>query len=172
MPILQRLSKYSGELVTLALLIPLAVMLGALLWGSEERTLDPTSHATPLATASPANSPRASATPVPAARQVTLQIANPAGTQEHTIALALGQMSVADILTQAAQAGTINLKTTDFGGTLGLFVEEINGLHSDPANRLYWHLYVNGQRSPLGASSAPVKADDTITWSYEKEHAE
>lgn len=161
----QQLARHATELVILALLIPLAVILGAILW---RQPLPPMPTLEPIAT----TSALPQSTVETQARQVVLQIVHDGKTAEHTLALLQAKETVANVLARAAEAELISLSTTDYGGSLGLFVEEINGVRNDPEQRIYWHLYINGQRSPLGASSAVVKEGDVIKWAYEKEHVE
>lgn len=55
---------------------------------------------------------------------------------------------------------------TDEYPSLGLFITSINGTSN--ANGYYWTLYINGNYSELGASSASVHAGDTLEWRYQK----
>lgn len=161
----RQLARHTTELIILALLIPLAIILGAILWRAPA---PPMSTLEPIAiTAAPTQSIVETQD-----SQVSLQIVHDGKTAEHALALPQAEETVANVLARAAEAELISLSTTDYGGSLGLFIEELNGVRNDPAQRLYWHLYINGQRSPLGASSAVVKEGDVIKWSYEKEHAE
>jgi hypothetical protein len=50
--------------------------------------------------------------------------------------------------------------------SLGFFVESINGKES--ADGLYWFLYINGESSDSGASSANVAPGDAVEWRYKK----
>jgi hypothetical protein len=106
------------------------------------------------------------------AATVVFEIKTPTELKAYTAPLPRQQATVAEILQSMQATGAIYLKTKDYGGTLGLFVEEINGVRNAPESQFYWHLYLNGKRSPLGASSATVQAGDSIQWSYEKEQAQ
>lgn len=173
----QVVSKQSGELVALALLLPLAIILGLLLWRTPNSAVP---HATQNAPAvqEPSFSPITSVSSSPVAsvnvidsQSFDLQIVTPEAEKDYSVALEANQVSVADILLQAQKAGHITLSTQDYGASMGLFVEEINGVRNNPTTQFYWHLYINGQRSALGASAVIVGTDDRIKWSYEKEQA-
>ena len=49
--------------------------------------------------------------------------------------------------------------------TLGSFLESVNGVRNE--NGEYWMLHINGTRSSVGMSSAPVVPGDRIEWRYE-----
>ena len=80
--------------------------------------------------------------------------------------------SVASIMEQAGANGQMALETKDFGGSLGLFIESINGVKNDPATSTYWQLYINGKKSALGASSVIVNKGDVISWHFEQSSKE
>lgn len=52
-------------------------------------------------------------------------------------------------------------------GSLGFFVEEINGIKNNQQNNKYWIYYINGESSKVGVSSYVLKPNDIITWKYE-----
>lgn len=157
------LQRIGGELIALIVLVPLVIILGLVIIRlPSEGPL--AAETTPLTSESPAIS-----TP-PAVQAILLEIKNGAAIQTYSLAFT-GEVTVADLLEQAKAQG-LPLVTKDYGGSLGLFVEAMNGQASDPATQRYWHLYVNDRRSPLGASSTRVKAGDSVRWSFEKAHSE
>lgn len=162
------LSRLGGEIIALLVLIPLVIILGLILLRfNQAPTPSPSpSPALVATTAAPSPSPTARAI----TQTITLEIKN--GSSRKTYAIpATSRISVADLLEQAKAQG-LQLVTKDYGDSLGLFIESINGQASDPATKRYWHLYINDQLSPLGASSAQVTAGDTVRWSFETEHSE
>jgi uncharacterized protein DUF4430 len=174
----RRLRKIRAELIALGLLVPLTAVLALTLrWFPQTTDTAPTPVAetqtpTPSATPAPSPTPRApdTATPTPETASVVLDVRAPSGPTTYHVPVPAGPATVAEILASAADHSGLQLKTKDFGGSLGTFVEAINGVENDPARSLYWSLYVNGTFSPLGASSARVRAGDTVTWKYEHAH--
>jgi hypothetical protein len=63
----------------------------------------------------------------------------------------------------------IEIETTDYG-LMGEFIHSINGTSNDTKLGYYWILYLNNQKSNVGASSAKVEAGDVIEWKYEKSY--
>ena len=171
--------RIGGELIALLVLIPLIVVLGLILVRFGHAPAPTSLPELLIASPSPAagedagkvvGSAVVADTISPIAPSVTLEIAQNGTTKKYSIPVT-SEVIVAELLTKAQTQG-LQLKTKDYGGSLGLFVEEINGVRNDPATNRYWHLYINNQRSPLGASNALAKLGDTIRWSLEKEHAE
>lgn len=168
-----------AELIALALLVPLALILGLLLGRSPDRFLPAsgTSTGSPskdsVATPSFPSSTASPSAPAPAAvgTDVILEIKH--GSEHRSYRLAVtGETTVADLLRRAEREQGLRLKTKDYGGSLGVFVEGIDGVENDPKAQMYWTLYVNGAFSQLGASSAKVRPGDTVTWAFEPMHAE
>jgi len=181
-------TSYKVELVALALLIPLALILGLILW--RQPSFSPVASTTPLATSptpseSPANPNEASVEGItdtkqaptispaneeisnePAETNVIMVIEGPTGTSSHGFLIDF-PATVADVLAQARESG-IAITTKDYGGTMGLFVESMMGVNNDLNQQLYWTLYINDTLSQVGASSAQVKAGDNVTWRYER----
>ncbi len=58
-------------------------------------------------------------------------------------------------------------ETKDYG-SMGLFIESINGLKNNNQTGEYWIYYVNGESAKIGISNYIVKPGDIIKWSYEK----
>lgn len=165
-----------AELVALVLLVPLAVILGAILlrvWGPSSGTSlvkdgQPLSVAvspSPSVEANQSAGTGASSPSTPASQTVRLTIHTPGRSVSYDVAVAQ-EATVADVLLAAQQQG-LQLETKDYGGSLGLFVEAIEGVANDTTKNMYWYLYVNGELSPLGASSAQAAPGDVIEWKYE-----
>lgn len=162
------------EVIALVVLVPVVIIMGLLLWRWPSSSTISPAISTPAA--SPATAPTQSAsaiiTATPTAEVVTPQTQHvqirvvAQGTQTDYQVPLTTPTSVANVMTQA-QAQGLQIKTRDYGGSLGLFFEEINGVANDPVAQLYWHLYVNGERSPLGASGATVAAGDQVMWKFE-----
>jgi hypothetical protein len=64
-----------------------------------------------------------------------------------------------------SDAGALSFTGRDYPA-LGFFVDSIDGKKNAGGN--YWMLYRNGISETVGATSAAVKAGDTIEWRYEK----
>lgn len=167
------------ELVALGLLIPLVIILGAVFTrlpaqqtGVSGLASSPSSEAspTPIASPRPSTSLGVNQAPDHSGSLVEVGIVGP-GEKKHYHVPIMQEVAVADVLQQAQQQG-LQLQTKDFGGSLGLFVEAINGVKNEEGKQMYWTLYVNGTRSSLGASSARVKPGDVITWKFENVHEE
>jgi hypothetical protein len=77
-----------------------------------------------------------------------------------------GEVTVAEVLQRAQEQG-MELEATDYGGSLGSFVEGINGVKNDQAKGLYWVFAINGQKPGVGVSTAKVKTGDEVKWTYE-----
>jgi len=58
-------------------------------------------------------------------------------------------------------------ETKDYG-SMGLFIDSINGLKNNPQTGEYWIYYVNGESAKIGISNYIVKPGDIIEWRYEK----
>lgn len=162
---LPRLKRLRPELTALALLVPLAIVLGFVLALFRSQPVVPAP--TP---ATPASVPAASPSPTQSlsllqAKTIALTIQGPQGTTTTRVAAA-EEATVADVLRRAEAEHGLKLEIKDFGGALGIFVEGINGVRTDSAKGLSWTLSVNGTLSPLGASSARVRPGDTVTWAY------
>lgn len=173
----QRVRSLRAELAAVTLLLPLALVLGFILArfpaGVAQSNVTPgVPSSSTVNTALPAVTSAVSpAAATPATQTVTLEIKSSSGTATYGLPVT-GETTVAALLTQASKTHGFSLETKDYGGTLGIFVEGISGIRSDNAREWYWTLYLNGTKSPLGASSARVRAGDRVTWSFEPMTAE
>lgn len=167
--------RFGPETLSLALLLPLVTVLGFILWKlpntapAPSPSPAPTNITTPVA--SPTSSPETSPSSESKTRRVTLEIKRPTGTKTYQLPVR-EETTVADLLTRAQREQGLKLETKEYGGSLGIFVEGLDGLRNDSAKKLYWSLYVNGAFSQLGASAARVRPGDTVTWTYEAMHEE
>ena len=53
--------------------------------------------------------------------------------------------------------------------SLGVFIEEINGIKNSTSDNLYWMYYVNNELSKVSASAHKLTEGDTVDWRYEDE---
>lgn len=97
---------------------------------------------------------------------VTVVLSN-AGREEKLRVFVVPGEAVITAMERAQSLGLAALETKDFGGELGVFVEAINGIRNDAASSKYWTLYINGERSNVGASLEIVQPGDTVTWKFE-----
>ena len=166
--------RFGPETLSLVLLLPLVVVLGFILWRLPQPAPTSTVPSAPAPIAALAVSPSPPETsPDPEAQTeaVTLDIKGPAETKTYRLS-AQAETTVADLLARAQREQGLKLEAKDYGGSLGIFVEGLNGTRNDPTKKLYWSLYVNGVFSQLGASAAPARPGDTVTWAYERAHEE
>ena len=164
------------ELVALVILVPLALVLGAVIIRLPRAGL-------PNEQAVLKVSPQGSVLPESASGQaddtvgaedkkeqtVGLVIKYLGKTLEYDVAVT-GETTVEQVLNEVVQQRGLLLETKDFGGSMGIFVKAINGVANDSGSNMYWQLYVNGELSPVGASTARVRPGDTVTWQYELQH--
>lgn len=156
-----------SELIITALLLVLAIALGAFLFRKPAAvTPTPEPSVSPVI-ASPVATPELPS-PSPSTAQITtLEIKHP--TQTKRLSLAITKpITVADLMTRAAREQSLQIITKDYGGSLGLFFESIDGLKNDTATNQYWSLYINNTKSAVGASTAVVHPGDIVSWRYEK----
>ncbi|TSC72451.1 MAG: hypothetical protein G01um101438_535 [Parcubacteria group bacterium Gr01-1014_38] len=168
--------RFGPEALSLALLLPLVLVLGFVLTRfPKDSVVTPPAPSPTGSIVSPAATPTSSpeASPVFKAQTqiITLEIRGPEGSATYRLP-AQAEASVADLLVRASLEQGLRLETKDYGGSLGIFVKALNGSRNDPKRKLYWSLYVNGVFSQLGASSARVRPGDSVTWAYEPMHEE
>ncbi|HLC70043.1 MAG TPA: DUF4430 domain-containing protein [Patescibacteria group bacterium] len=60
----------------------------------------------------------------------------------------------------------ITWQTKEYG-SLGRFVDSLNGITSDRIRGKYWIFYINGETAKIGISSYILKNNDLIKWNYE-----
>lgn len=167
--------RFGPETLSLALLLPLVVVLGFILWRLPNTVIAPSPSPAPATTTTPtavsASSLEISPPSEAQTQAVTLEIKDPAGTKTYRLS-GQTETTVADLLARASKEQGLRMETKDYGGSLGIFVEGLNGVRNDPQKKLYWSLHVNGTLSQLGASSTRVRPGDTVTWAYEPMHEE
>ncbi len=64
---------------------------------------------------------------------------------------------------------SFSYESIEYGRDLGTFVKSINGIAENNREKMYWILYINGNKSNKGISILKLKPDDIIMWNYEKE---
>ena len=74
--------------------------------------------------------------------------------------------TVYDALKLASEKGGFALGVKDYGGTLGVFVESIDGKKG--GKDAWWQYWVNNAYGDIGASTATVRAGDVIEWKLTK----
>lgn len=165
------LRRFGGELLAIAVLLPLVIVLGFVLVRFPDTSQGPSaSPSVPAAAEEHIRTVPPKATVLvnknTRADVLTVEIHN--GETTDTLALAApGDITVADALTRLVREEQLIMETKDFGAPLGVFIESLNGVKNDPPTDRYWHLYINGALSPVGASSARVHSGDTMTWRLE-----
>lgn len=178
---MSRLMKIKTEIIVLAVLVPLVLILGAIIirWpqleeapvGPELEDMRPVRQVLPTEAmvAEPTTTEKVSGVIQEKKEKegtVLLTIENGEGKQS-TIVTVTEEASVAEVMDKAAAENKLSWRVTDYGESMGVLVEEINGVANNSGQNRYWYLYVNGALSPVGASQAKVKAGDEITWKYE-----
>ncbi|MBI5654715.1 DUF4430 domain-containing protein [Candidatus Uhrbacteria bacterium] len=71
--------------------------------------------------------------------------------------------SVFDALKLYDDKASFGIKSKDYGGDLGVFVEEIGG-KQDPSKKAWWQYWVNNEYGKIGASSYKLKPGDVVMW--------
>ena len=167
------------ELIALVVLIPLALFFVNRFWQKQETpiqqvsttpqtTVTPSVTTSPTASDIPTTTPKKNepaTTPKPADQTITLNLQGPKETVSYKISVTK-KITVFKAMQNAQEQGLI-LKIKDYGAPLGILVEGINNIANDPKNQQYWTLYVNDNRSSVGASTATVEPGDAITWKFE-----
>lgn len=74
--------------------------------------------------------------------------------------------SVYDTLVTFKNRGGIEFKSQDYGGELGQFVTEVNGIAGDNSN--FWKLFINDNEAQTGISAIIAKSGDKYLFRYEK----
>ncbi len=126
---------------------------------SQSKTIAPKTTSTPIPTIITNSKPPDQEVKVD---QVTLKITYQE-TNSYKIDL-LQSTTVIDIMKSAQSKKYLNYVSKSY--TYGEFINEINQIKNDKS--IYWFLYINGKRSPLGASQQKVYTNDIIEWKYEK----
>lgn len=164
------------EIIVLAILIPASVFLFTKLSDEPQKnrqegvavsTQSPS--LTPENIPTPPTTPSVTTSSVPTPKlvesSITLTISSPDKSSTYKIP-ATKSLKVIEVMKIAEQQG-LQLKTKDYGAPLGILIEEINGIKNDQKNQKYWTLYTNGKMSVLGASSATVSPNESVTWKFE-----
>lgn len=73
-------------------------------------------------------------------------------------------MTVADALQTAAAAQGIPVGSKDFGGSLGMFVETIDGVGGGTDR--WWQYWVNNRYGTVGAGNQRIQSGDIVEWKF------
>ncbi len=76
--------------------------------------------------------------------------------------------TVFDLLQEATTENNMELKYKDFGGDLGVMVEEIGGAANDFDNDSWWQYWVNNEYAKVGASGQVLSDGDVVEWKFVK----
>lgn len=71
-----------------------------------------------------------------------------------------------DVLKNATDANSTELKYKDYGGELGIFIESIGGIGKDPSGKKWWQYWVNNKYSQVGVSSYKIQPGDIIEFKF------
>jgi hypothetical protein len=114
---------------------------------------------TPTDTPTPTSAPTATPTPTPAGLKIQIGIdyAGQKTADSYTTTVNPGQ-SAWDAVSSAV--GSNNLKYTDYGGDMGIFITGFNGI--DAASNQYFEFRVNGVSSNTGVSNYKVNDGDKL----------
>jgi hypothetical protein len=170
-------SKIREELLALLILVPLAIVLGLVLYSWPVTEQPGKEISTPLPVAS---QPLSSATPslLPIDQNIaglsatanqsaiTLVIRSAANEPTSYQVSVTEPITVADLL-KSAQPQGLQFSAEDYGAPLGLLVTSLNSLANNQQKKMYWYFYVNGNLSSAGASTTKVAPGDTVEWRYE-----
>ena len=92
---------------------------------------------------------------------VTLRIDQPQTQQTNVAAGA----TVFTLMETMRANGQLSFHDREFGGSLGKFIDEINGVKNTP--KYFWIYYINNEKAKVGVSNYILQPDDVITWKYE-----
>lgn len=84
---------------------------------------------------------------------------------DHTLAV-IASSTVDSVMKQASAQYHFTYRTKNYAG-LGVFVEQLGTVSSNPAVDMYWMYYVNSKLASAGVASVVVRNNDTIMWRYE-----
>ena len=76
--------------------------------------------------------------------------------------------TVFDLLQEATTENNVELKYKDFGGELGVMVEEIGEAANDFDNDSWWQYWVNNEYAKVGASNQALQNGDVVEWKFVK----
>jgi len=114
---------------------------------------------TPTPTLTPSPIPTETPTPTPVGLQIQIGIdyAGQKNSDLYTTTVNQGQTAWDAVV---AAVGLSNLKYTDYGGNMGIFITEFNGISADSS--YYFEFQVNGVSSMVGVSSYKVNDGDKL----------
>ncbi|MEK7623148.1 MAG: DUF4430 domain-containing protein [Patescibacteria group bacterium] len=100
--------------------------------------------------------------------QNQLQTTLVVGDKSYSVTVPEGS-SVYDLLKVISETTDFRFGGRDYGGQLGFFVDEINGVKNSSQAKKYWIYSINGQKAKIGVSAYTLQPNDVITWTYEDE---
>lgn len=180
---LSPMQRWGGEILALVVLVPLVIVIGAVLikWPalSEQATekVEPAETLAPIVTQQVLQDAQDKEVgqvegeeqlAVDELQTVSLNISGIRSAGSFEVQVVAGE-SVSEIMARAQDEGVLTYKAIDYGGSMGLFFEQINGVKNNQVKDYFWHLYVNGEKSSVGASSVGVEAGDEVEWKYEEQ---
>jgi len=122
-------------------------------------TVTPSATNTPTPALTPTATPTEIPTPTPAGLQIQIGIdyAGQKDSDSYTVTINSGQSAWDAVV---AAVGLSNLKYTDYGGNMGIFITEFNGISADSSH--YFEFQVNSVSSMVGVSSYKVNDGDKL----------
>jgi hypothetical protein len=174
---IERLRKVKAELATLFVLVSLVVVLGALLvrW-PEFRDVEIGEPVEGLVGAAPEVSSVPERTEVLVSAEQSFEevilVTEGADYKKSWQVEIEGEVTVEEVLGLAVERNYLDVGLVDYGGSMGVFIESLDGVANSNTEKTYWHLYINDVLSSVGASQAKVRAGDRVIWKYERQHDE
>lgn len=104
----------------------------------------------------------------PQENTVTLEIKSSIASGTYEIEIIDGQSTAFDVLMTASQEYGFYVGYDDYGGDLGVFVNQIANIRTPSDYSYFWCLYYNKEFSTLGASNLIMHINDTVSWKFIK----
>ena len=86
----------------------------------------------------------------------------------NNVVLAKNTNSVFDLLEKVTTENEIELKSKDYDGELGVFIESIGEQKSDFTADQFWQYWVNNEYAKIGASNHKLEDGDVVEWKFTK----
>jgi len=193
----EKLLKVKGEVVALIVLVPLALVLGLVIWQwpgsaqlgggeevsrSEKREEDVKEREVAGGSDTVGSGVKGDRSSLRSAdeniletqgtqRIVNLEIVVDDQLEKFDVEAGGGE-TVDELLVLAQEQHGLLVERQDYGGTLGVIITGMDGLKNNDRANHYWFLYINEELSLVGASTAVVKAGDRVRWKYEESNYE
>lgn len=78
----------------------------------------------------------------------------------------VNDMTVFGLLKSFTDNNNLVLNYKDYGGSMGIFVESIDGVGKDITGKKYWQYWVNNKYSPVGVSGLIIKEGDVVEFKF------